>query len=242
MVTGHRGIKSQYPENTLLSFQKVLVMNVDMIEMDLNLTYDKEIVIIHDNTIDRTTNGTGFAHDFTLKKLKEFDAGGWFDSEFTGLTIPTFVEFCELIKPYKNLLLNIEIKEKTHETVDLAMKIVNEYDLENRSVFTCSDAEILSYMADKYNAKTQGFHESHMSNFVKGENNTYTKMYAIAFDMKSITPEIVEEFESMGLLPWAYCPDTDDEVYKALTCSARLVTVNNPEPALRIFKEKGFHK
>lgn len=242
IVAGHRGMKALYPENTLLSFQKALDQKVDMLEIDLNLTKDKQVVVIHDNTLDRTSNGTGLVHDYTLEEIKALDAGKWFADEFAGLKIPTFREFCDLVAPYKELLLNVEIKEKTHETVDLAMQMLREYVLMERCVFTCFDAEIISYMHDRYGVRTQGFPHFLMQNFVEGEQGTYSKMYAVGIAMKYLTKELVQEFEARGILPWSYCPDTDEQVLQSIDCGVGLVTVNNPEPALRILAEKGLHR
>lgn len=242
IVAGHRGMKAFFPENTLLSFQKALDQKVDMLEIDLNLTKDKQVVVIHDNTLDRTTDGAGLVHDYTLKEIKSLDAGKWFAEEFAGLKIPTLREFCDLIAPYKELLLNVEIKEKTHETVDLAMRILQERALMEKCVFTCFDAEIISYMHDRYSVKTQGFPDFLMQNFMGGEQGTYSKMYAIGIAMKYLTKDLVQEFELRGILPWSYCPDTDEQILQSIDCGVRLVTVNNPEPALRIFKEKGLRK
>ena len=242
IVAGHRGMKALYPENTLLSFQKALEQNVDMLEIDLNLTKDKQVVVIHDNTLDRTSNGAGFVHDYTLEEIKRLDAGKWFADEFLGLKIPTLREFCELVAPYQELLLNVEIKEKTHETVDLAMQMLQEYALMEKCVFTCFDAEIIGYMHERYGVRTQGFPAFLMQNFVEGEQGTYSKMYAVGIAMKYLTKEMVQEFDERGILPWSYCPDTDEQVLQSIECGVRLVTVNNPEPALRILAEKGLHR
>ena len=69
---GHRGAKSLEPENTLLSFQKAIDIGVDGIELDVRLTADGELVVIHDETIDRTSNGNGFVNQFTLKEIQKF--------------------------------------------------------------------------------------------------------------------------------------------------------------------------
>lgn len=241
LVAGHRGCGAFYPENTLLSIQKALDMKVDMIEFDLNLTKDKVIVIMHDNTVDRTSNGTGYIHDMTLEQIKELDAGGKFEKIFEGLKVPTLRELCELVKPYKDLLFNVEIKEKTQETVDLTMEILNEYGLRERCVFTCFDASIAAYMYDSYRVRVQGFPKEKMENFIDGEAGTYSKLFAVGIDMKSITPERVRGFENIGILPWSYCPDTEELVYESIRCGARLMTCNNPIPALNIVKAKGLH-
>ena len=71
----HRGISGLYPENTILSFSKAIEEGVDFIEMDLHLTRDKHVIIIHDETYDRTTNGTGWVWDMDLDQANKLDAG-----------------------------------------------------------------------------------------------------------------------------------------------------------------------
>lgn len=250
VVAGHRGMRSFYPENTLLSIQKALNSGVDMLEIDLNLTKDKHVVVIHDNTIDRTTDGTGYVHDMTLEELKSYDAGIHKGKQFEGLKIPTLEELCLLCRPYKELLFNVEIKERTHETVDLAFKILKDFDLMDRCVFTCFDASIVAYMFDNYGVKCQGFPKEYMDNFVEGQNGTYSKLFAVGIAMtptatkperRILSPQIVREFEDMGIEPWCYCPDDDKMVEEAIACGARLMTCNNPLPALRILKDRGLH-
>ncbi len=250
VVAGHRGMKYFYPENTLLSIQEALNHGVDMLEIDLNLTRDKHVVVIHDNTIDRTTNGKGYVHDMTLEELKSYDAGSYKGKQFEGLKVPTLRELCQLCEPYKELLFNVEIKERTHETVDLAFEILREFGLMERCVFTCFDASIVAYMFDSYGVKCQGFPKEYMDNFVDGENGTYSKLFAVGISMtpsetkserRILSKEIVKEFEDMGIEPWCYCPDDDGMVEEAIACGARLMTCNNPLPALRILKEKALH-
>lgn len=250
VVAGHRGMKFFYPENTLLGIQEALNHGVDMLEIDLNLTKDKQVVVIHDNTIDRTTNGTGYIHDMTLEEVKSYDAGSYMGIQFEGLKIPTLRELCQLCAPYKELLFNVEIKERTHETVDLAFEILREFDLMSRCVFTCFDAEIVGYMYDTYGVKCQGFPKEYMDNFVEGENGTYSKLFSVGIgmtpfkdhpDWRTLTPELCRAFEEIGIEPWCFCPDSDDMVEEAVACGARLMTCNNPLPALRILKEKSLH-
>ena len=86
---GHRGAPRNEPENTLRSFKKALSLNVDMIECDVHLTKDGQVVVIHDPTVERTTNGKGKVKGFTLKEIKRLDAG-------KGEKIPTLEEIVKL--------------------------------------------------------------------------------------------------------------------------------------------------
>jgi len=239
IVSGHRGYKTLYPENTIISFKKAIEIGVDMIEMDLNLTRDKQLVVIHDNTLDRTTNGTGAVCDYTLDEIKRLDAGIFMGEEFAGERVPTFTEFLDLVSKEKNMFLNVEIKEKTHEAVDLAIKELDKYGLLDKMVIACFDAAIVRYANEKYGVKTQGFPSWYMKNF---DRNTYKHVYAVGIGMKDLTWELCEDFKGRGIDPWGYCPDTDEAVLRAIESGCTLVTCNNPEPALRIFREKGLHK
>ena len=99
----HRGASAYKPENTLASFQKAIDLNVDMIEFDIRLSKDKKIVVIHDETVNRTTNGRGKVRNKDLEQLKLLNAGD-------GESIPTLEEVLTLIGG--RCLINIEIAER----------------------------------------------------------------------------------------------------------------------------------
>ena len=235
-LAGHRGWCSDYPENTMVSFRAALEQDVDMIEFDLNLTRDKRLVVIHDNTVDRTTDGTGAVRDMTFDEVRALDAGVKKDKRFRGEKVPAFEELCELITEYPNLMLNVEIKEYTFETVDLTIAMIKRYGFLDLCVFTSFDARIVEYIHDAYHLRTQGFHSSHMLNFTPGRRGTYSKMFAVGIPMSELTPDRVYEFEKLGILPWCYCPDTEREVYLSNVCGARLMTCNDIAPALKVLR------
>ncbi len=112
----HRGVKELYPENTLVSFQAALNGNAQMIELDVALSADRQLVVIHDETLDRTTDSKGSVSKKSLEELRKLDAGGWFDSRFKGERIPTLQEVIDLVG--KDSVLNIEIKKEYFEESD----------------------------------------------------------------------------------------------------------------------------
>jgi len=124
IVIGHRGAKGYAPENTLPSFEKGLECKADMIEFDVRLTKDARIIIMHDATVDRTTNGTGFVSSLTLKQIKSLDAGAWFSPEFKGTKVPTLQETIACIKGKAKF--DIEIKKDPHSGKAIEEKLVNE--------------------------------------------------------------------------------------------------------------------
>lgn len=120
-LIGHRGYSARYPENTLLSFKKAIEVGCAGIELDVRLTKDNKVVVIHDKNLERTTNGKGLVNDYTLKELKKIDAG-------RGERIPTLKEVLEEIKGVKLLIELKEYSEKIcSETVKLAGKRRNTF-------------------------------------------------------------------------------------------------------------------
>ena len=97
-VSAHRGAVKFAPENTLAAIDKAIELGADIIEMDIRETKDGYLVICHDSTLERTTNGTGKISEKTLAELKQLDAGSWFGEEFSGLKIPTLREALDLLK------------------------------------------------------------------------------------------------------------------------------------------------
>ncbi|AEM78512.1 glycerophosphodiester phosphodiesterase [Thermoanaerobacter wiegelii] len=138
LVIAHRGDSRNAPENTLASFKRALEMGADGIELDVQLTKDGQLVVIHDERVDRTTDGIGFVKDFTLKELKRLDAGIKFDKKFAGERIPTLYEVFELIG-HKNFIINIEIKSGVvlyPGIEEKLIKAIEDYDFEDRVVIS----------------------------------------------------------------------------------------------------------
>lgn len=121
-IFGHRGAASLAPENTLFSFSKSLACGVDGLECDLQLSRDREVVICHDERVDRTSNGFGWIKDFTLKELKELDFGSWFLGS-ARQEIPTLRELLEMLQGI-NIELNLEIKSGFISYPGLSQQIV----------------------------------------------------------------------------------------------------------------------
>lgn len=110
-IFAHRGSKGTHPENTLASFREAVRVGSDGIELDVHLTKDGHLVVIHDETVDRTTNGTGEIRTLTLAEIKAMDAGSWFHNKYAGEKIPTLEEVLLLLTELGfNGQLNIELK------------------------------------------------------------------------------------------------------------------------------------
>ena len=107
LVYAHRGANTCAPENTLAAFCKAHQQGADGIEMDVKLTADGEVVVMHDQTVDRTTDGHGLLRNFGLAELRQLDAGSWFDGAFQVERVPTLSEIFETLKD--SILYDIEL-------------------------------------------------------------------------------------------------------------------------------------
>jgi glycerophosphoryl diester phosphodiesterase len=119
-LTGHRGWRGKYPENTMLGFRKALELDIDSIEMDVHMTKDYQIVICHDAKLDRTTDKTGEIFRMTLEEVRQADAGVRFGEEFKGEKVPTLVEFLELMATRPDIRVLLELKDYPEELGDFA--------------------------------------------------------------------------------------------------------------------------
>src|SRR3984885_3778804 len=109
LLIAHRGASGHAPENTLAAFKKAVTLGATFIETDLQLTKDARLVAIHDETVNRTTNGHGAVHDLSLYDLRKLDAGSWFGSEYAGERIPTLEEILEFSKK-NDVVFYLELK------------------------------------------------------------------------------------------------------------------------------------
>jgi glycerophosphoryl diester phosphodiesterase len=149
-VIAHRGASAYYPENTLPSFEGAIVMDADMVELDVQLTSDKEIVVFHDEKITRCTDGRGRIADYTLTSLKKLDAGSWFDKDFKNTKIPTLAEvlcFCK-----NKIAVNIEIKTEAVSKMffggieEKCLKIVEQSGMNEHVVFSSFDPRAIMHL------------------------------------------------------------------------------------------------
>jgi glycerophosphoryl diester phosphodiesterase len=112
LVIAHRGHSIEVPENTLEAYRRAIELGAEMIECDVNMTRDGELVMIHDWTLDRTTNGSGRVEELTLDEVRALDAGSSFDPTYAGVRVPTTAETVDLARE-AGILMCFEVKGET---------------------------------------------------------------------------------------------------------------------------------
>lgn len=130
----HRGCSSLAPENTYSAWTKAIEVGADYFELDIQLSSDDSMMIMHDDTIDRTTNGSGLLSSMTYTQLRTYDAGSWFNPIFAGEKIPTFSEALQLAKTNGNIDIVAEIKTSNSTIVPKVVAMIQAYGMQSRVI------------------------------------------------------------------------------------------------------------
>ncbi|TYR79056.1 glycerophosphodiester phosphodiesterase [Priestia megaterium] len=221
-VYAHRGFSGRFPENTMIAFEEARKMKVAGIELDVQLTKDGEVVVIHDERIDRTTNGIGYVHEFLYKQLCLFDAGSWFHSKYHTEAIPLLSEVFEWrIEKKSDITLNIELKNDQIDYPGLEEKVIRlieEYDFSDRTIISSFNYDSL--------VKVRSIHP----------------YVSIGLLFEGIDKEAVEKakkIQAQGLhCESVYALSNEGKRAQAQGLDLRVYTVNKPEEFLQL-KESG---
>lgn len=238
-IAAHRGDSYNHFENTMTAFEAGIKNGATMIETDVHLSADNVVVIMHDNTVDRTTDGKGNISDMTVEELLKLNAGNKIAPE----KIPLFEVFIKWVAE-KQVLLNIEFKEYYSEEnaercakcIEDVLALVEKYNLKDNVVFNSFDAWVLEYIYKKHGKKymLHGFYPYSIMKNVTINPDEYLYCACIFDDKnKSLYDYLIEK----NIEPWVGAGVTQiDRLALCLEYGAKLVTTNNPADTIRKLK------
>lgn len=239
-VAAHRGDSYNYYENTMTAFKRAIESGADMIETDVHLTRDGYLVLIHDDKVDRTTNGQGRVDEMTFEQIRGLNAGDTSSYE----QIPTLEELLILVKD-TDVTLNIEIKEYWSEKneqrcikcIEGTLSLVEKYSMGEKILINSFDAWVLEYVYKKHGKKyaLHGFYPYWEMSNVSINPDEYLYCACI-FDNqnKSLYDYLLER----NIEPWVGASITQKS--KLDICrkyGARLITTNNPSDIIKKLKD-----
>lgn len=261
-VAAHRGNSCVCPENTLVAMRSALELPVDMLEIDLHMTKDGHIILMHDHAVDRTTDHTGLIRDYTLAQIRAMDAGSWKGEAFRGERVPLFEEFLELLKDYPDMTFNVELKDYpleaenwpldtarawARESADKAIALVEQYGIAERVWFNCWSGELLEYVDAAYGHryKLHGYFPFELMHGVK-TRAPYDYLHCVCLfgtgDAPVVAKEEFDRAKACGVEPWCFFPGDQEEYYEgAIANGCMLLTCNHPAKALAYLRERGLH-
>lgn len=264
-LAAHRGYSAAYPENTILAFKKALTLDIDMLEIDLHMTKDGEIIMMHDHAVDRTSDGTGLVKDKTLKEMRALDVGKWKGEQFAGERVPLFTEFLDMMRDYKDIEVNVELKDyiytrgekEAYESCDRSLALLDEYKMNDRIYINSWSGAMLEYIAKKYDGKYRlhGYYPKNLMRETYDEKTIYDKLFCACLfeyetvDGKSVNtdrPMAKEHFDNVlnaGVEAWVYYKEeTLEKMKAAYERGATGVTSNDPVLSGRLLDEIGARK
>src|SRR6478672_6027232 len=157
-IIAHRGFSAIAPENTLAAFSAAIQHQADAVEFDVQLSADRVPIIIHDPTLERTTNGSGNVRDKTLEQLKALDAGSWFNTQFAGEKIPTFAEALKILEPMSCIYAEVKQSEDwSFEDITNFIQILMRAGWEQRCVVACFNENFLEQVRNQFENITLGY-------------------------------------------------------------------------------------
>jgi glycerophosphoryl diester phosphodiesterase len=225
LLIGHRGYPAKFPENTLAAFEGAIQAGCDMIELDVTLTRDRKVVVIHDDTLDRTTTGKGPVKDHSFEVIKKLDAGSWFDARFAAERVPELSEVMKLTAG--RCMLNIEIKESAFEAdypVDAiehqVVKLVKTSGGMDRVIISSFDKRILERIAAMDAPPAIAYISDHGAD--KGVLDMLLAMKAFSWHprFKVLTRDQVDMLHASGIKVFPWTINTREEAEKLLALGA----------------------
>lgn len=239
----HRGFSAVAPENTLAAFEKALERGPDMIECDVRQTKDGHLVVIHDATVDRTTDGTGAVADMSLSKLRELDAGRWFSDEYTGQRIPTLSEVLDLTRNRVKLI--VEIKEE--HTEDQVVRMVQERGMSEEVLVASFHYSVgvqlreldssISFVPLKWLDEQADHNEAvRIANEAAAVNGAL-----LGINYAAISPAMLKATHAANLQLMAWTVDDQDNIRRLVDMGVDVIASNKLDLLLCVLQEMGVH-
>lgn len=227
--TAHRGASAHYPENTLLAFRKAVEQGVDMLELDVHSTADAHLIVMHDATLDRTTNGHGNVNDHSLEEIRQLDAG-------LGQMIPLLEEVIQLARD-SQVRLGVEVKTTTEEEEVAATEAV----IRTLEAGAFLDRAIVTSFSPKalLRAKSMNHEVSTMLDPSPQDGSLSPREVcaqvlraganSLCYDFRFLTAEIVRECQLTGLALWAWDPDEPADLERMIRLGVSGIMTNRPD-------------
>lgn len=254
-IFAHRGGLALRPEHTMLAFKHAQTLDVDGFEIDIRLTRDNEIVVLHDAMIDRVSNGSGFVYDHTLAELQSLDFGYRFtdingNHPFRAHPDAKIVTLSELIRAFPGIRINIDIKDAPNtaagaRVINALYAVIDDtqafdqvlitsfHDEQIRRFRNRSDKEIAYGAGEKEVARTFLFYRTNYKNMAHIEADTFQipkQFYGISL----AHPQFIQFLQSQNVVPGYWVINSIDQMKQLLNAGAHTIVTDRPDIAMRL--------
>ncbi|WP_343311309.1 glycerophosphodiester phosphodiesterase [Bacillus atrophaeus] len=246
LTVAHRGASGYVPEHTILSYETAQKMKADYLELDLQMTKDGKLIVMHDEKLDRTTNGEGWVKDYTLAEIKQLDAGSWFNeaypekakARYVGLQVPTLDEVLDHFGKHANYYIETKspdtypgMEEKLIASLQ-KHKLIGKHKKPGQVIIqSFSKESLLKIHQLNANLPTVQLLEAEQIASMTDSELTEMKTYAVGAgpDYKALNAENVRKIRSHGLLLHPYTVNTEPDMRRLLNLGVTGVFTNYPD-------------
>jgi glycerophosphoryl diester phosphodiesterase len=241
IVIAHRGDKTHAPENTLAAFMMAAENGADAIEFDTKLTADGQVIVIHDRTVDRTTNGTGKISKLPFAAIRNLDAGAWFSGAFRGERIPTLDEVFETVG--RRLHINIELTNYATPGDDLVGKVVElilKHNLQEQILFSSFFPYNLKKVRSLLPKVPRGLLTMRGSKGFLGRALGWRGDYfALHPFFTDTTPELIKQVRATGKRVHVWTVNAEEDLKRMISLGVDAIITDDPKLTLHLLGRSG---
>jgi len=240
IIFAHRGASAHAPENTLAAFELALAQGADGIELDVKLSADGHVVVVHDATVDRTTGAHGRVKDLSLADLRRFDAGSFFAEKFRGERIPTLEEVFETVG--KRTFINVELTNyntpRDHLVQSVCM-LIKRFSLQKRVLFSSFFASNLSKARDFLPDVPRGLlaFGGLLGAWARSFGFAFGKYQALHPNLRDVTPQQVQRVHRLQRRVHVWTVNAAEEMRRLFGWGVDAIFTDDPQLAVQVRAE-----
>jgi glycerophosphoryl diester phosphodiesterase len=237
LVDAHRGASAWCPENTLSAFEAAIAFGADSVELDVQLSADGVPVVIHDDTVDRTTNGSGAVARLSAAELAVLDAGAWKSPSFKGERIPTLDQCLWLLAG--TVRINLELKARDLRLADLVAAAIENRSLHRQVMVSSFHLELLAAVRKRLpGVRIHHFLEHELERDFFEREGRFVDSVGVAKDY--LTPNVVAWFRAAGRPIWVWTVDDPAEALRFAAMGVESITTNDPGGIVAALTQAGY--
>ncbi|WP_308638286.1 glycerophosphodiester phosphodiesterase [Paenibacillus silvisoli] len=239
-IVAHRGWSGAAPENTMAAFELALKdPGIHYIELDVHLSKDGVPVVIHDHTLERTTNGNGPVEAYTYEELRELDAGSWFDAAFEGERIPSLEEVFEFTRGRCKLAVELKTMGGNYEGIEeKVLALVERFEMKDQVVLSSFDHDSMKKAHDIDPSVVTGLIIFGKPTLI-WEQLVYTGATSISIDHRFATSALIEEMEARGIDIGVWTVDKPEVLARIVAAHPNVrITTNYPDRLLQLTRQQ----
>ena len=243
-ITAHRGASGYAPENTLAAVKKALEIGVDRLEIDVQQTLDGVVVVLHDKTLDRTTNAKGKVGKMTFSEFKNVKAYGDFEAEFPNETIPTLEQVFELMDGSTEFVIEIKAGNKTYPGIeDNVAKLIKKYKAEKWALVHSFNDKVLKHLHKHHpEIRLQKLFVSYSGGLMLDfklhavKLSKYDFVEAFGISLSGTNAKLVEKAHALGKQVHVWTVNKDEDMQRMIKLGVDGLISNYPDRAKKLIR------